>query len=71
MIDLHDIIEGDIVYCDDGSEHVVDNVTFEMPFVILYFYDFGSFEFNYDGTKFQEDEEVGNIVQVLRDQRGG
>lgn len=64
-VDLHDIAEGYSVYCDDGLVHVVDNVTFDQNYAVITFYDFGTFEFNYDGTKFQEDAEVGNIVHVL------
>lgn len=64
-VDLHNIAEGDVVYFDDGSEAVVDNVTFDQIYAVITFYDFGTFEFNYDGTKFQEDAEVGNIVHVL------
>lgn len=64
-VDLHNIAEGDSVYCDDGSEHIVDNVTFDQNYAVITFYDFGTFEFNYDGTKFQEDAEVGNIVHIL------
>lgn len=64
-VDLHNIAEGDSVYCDDGSEHVVDNVTFDQNYAVITFYDFGTFEFNYDGSKFQEDAEVGNIIDVL------
>lgn len=64
-VDLHNIAEGDVVYCDDGSEHVVDNVTFDQNYAVITLYDFGTFEFNYDGTKFQEDAEIGDIVNVL------
>lgn len=49
-VDLHNIAEGDVVYFEDGSEAVVDDVIFDEHFVDLYFYDFGRFEFNYDGT---------------------
>lgn len=64
-IDLHNIAEGDSVYCDDGLVHVVDNVTFDQNYAVITFYDFGTFEFNYDGSKFQEDAEVGNIVHII------
>lgn len=64
-VDLHKIEEGDVVYFDDGSESVVDHVTFDQNHVIINFYDFGTFEFNYDGRKFREDAEVGNIKHVL------
>ena len=64
-VDLHNIAEGDVVYFEDGSEAVVDNVTFEQNYAVITFYDFGTFEFNYDGSKFQEDAEVGNIIHVL------
>lgn len=64
-INLHNLAAGDSVYCDDGSEHVVDFITFERSYAVVTFYDFGTFEFNYNGSKFQEDAEVGNIVHVL------
>lgn len=64
-VDLHNIAEGDVVYFEDGSEAVVDDVSFDQNHVTIDFYDFGTFEFNYDGRKFQEDAEVGNIVHVL------
>lgn len=65
-VDLHNIAEGDVVYFEDGSEAVVDDpATFTDSYVILDLYDFGRFKFNYDGTKFEEDAEVGNIIHVL------
>lgn len=64
-INLHNLAKGDSVYCDDGSEHVVDSITFEQSYAVITFYDFGTFEFNYDGTKRQEDSEVGNIINIL------
>lgn len=64
-VDLHNIAEGDVVHFDDGTEHVVDNVTFDQNYAVITLYDFGTFEFNYDGTKFQENAEVGNIINVL------
>lgn len=65
-VDLHNIAEGDVVYFEDGSEYVVDDAaTFTDSYVILDLYDYGRFKFNYDGTKFEENENVSNIVHVL------
>ena len=65
-VDLHNIAEGDVVYFEDGSEAVVDDsATFTDSYVILDLYDFGRFKFDYNGKKFEEYENVGDIIHVL------
>lgn len=64
-IDLHNIKEGDLVYFEDGSEHIVDLVTLDEDGVILSMYDYGVYKYFYDGKHYYEHGEKHDIVKVI------
>lgn len=64
-VDLHNIKDGDVIYFEDGNEHIIDTVTFDEDGVILNIYDYGTYKFFYNGKNYYEHEGKHNIVQVI------